>query len=801
MKYLISLILIVFSSEVIAQELSVSGSLVDAQENSIPFANVLILDENQTVLTGTSSSEDGQFSFSNLEAKRYTIKISFIGFKDFIETFTLVKNKSFGIISLQEASETLGEVTINTARPTLTREADRLVFNVANSALSEGTLLEVIRSTPGVLVLGDVITVKNSPPTVYINDKKVNLSAGEITQLLENSPANTIKKVEVITDPPAKYDGDSGVVINIVMSRNLITGYRGNVFSRYTQGVYPRVNTGVNQFYKTNKINLNLNYSYTSSKKNKVSESNINYLDDNNSLTQNWQAINDRNTKSKTHNANFNFDYFINDKNTLSVVANGLLLPKFIYRIKNNTKATSPLNENLFNIEALNKSDDEKYNLGFDLDFKHQINTNSKLIFNAHFTDYFYKREQEINSSYFLPDNADNFKTAFKSNNNQDTNIYSSQLDYTSQIDDNTDFEAGLKFSFINTDSFILRFDNDLNTGTSSLNLENSDAYNYEEYIMAAYLSYSKNWNKFNFTGGLRVEETNLKGLTVTDNIKNTQDYLEFFPKLNLSYSISDNATIFTSYNRSITRPGFQLLNPYNFFLNDNSIVSGNSSLKPEFRTKYILGARLYDFLTLEVFYLNNEDAIYEIPIQNSLANTLTSTPLNIGKINEYGFDVEFYKSVTERLYVYAVNRIANIESFSTFQSFKVSQNQWYNFTILSLNYSFLKDNSLNSNLTFTHTGKNLAGLRRIDSRLSTELSISKKILKNKGVLSLSASDLFNTHDFGLETRYTNQDNYFFYDLDDRYIKLGFSYKFGNTTLRTNERKKDLEERDRLEKK
>jgi len=784
-----------------AQEFSVSGTVVDENNQFVAFANVLLLNEDETIITGATTSETGTFKIKNVEAKSYILKVSFIGFKSFNETFTLSENKNFGKIILKEDTQMLEGVIITSTKPTLKKEADRLVFNLANSALSEGNLLEVLRSTPGVLVLGDVITVKNSTPTVFINDRKVNLSANEITQLLENSPANTIQKVEVITNPPAKYDAESGVVLNIVMSRNLITGYRGNIFKNYTQGVFPRYNAGINQFYKTKKVNVNLNYSFTKSKINRENDERVNYFDNSGNIDNKWQTNINRNTRSNSHNVNLNFDYFIDDDNTLSFSSNALLIPYYDYRINGNTLVKDNLNQRLFNFNSFNRSSDDKYNLGFDLDFVHKFNTKGKISFNTHITDYNYQRNQNVNSDYFFPDNTNNFSTAFKTNNNQHTNIFTFQSDYTLPLNNTSEFALGIKSSSIKTDSDIKQLDVNQITGDSVLNLANSNAYIYEESIFAFYTSYIKSWNKWSFNGGLRVEQTNVHGLSVSDNVINTQDYFELFPTLNLNHQISGNLSIYTNYKRSISRPNYQLLNPFNFFLNDNTVITGNPMLKPQFTNKFLLGTRLYNFLTIEVFYKANRDAINEIPIQDNSTNIISFTPTNIDTSNEYGLDIEFNKSITDRWSIYLANGLANTREKLTVNTIEVKRNQWYNYSILSTDYNFLKDNSLSVNFALTNVSKNIIGLQTADSALYSDLSLSKTLFNKKAVIFLAVSDIFNTQDLGLTNRYLNQDSYSFRDEDTRYVKLGFSYKFGNTTLETNERINELKERDRLEKK
>ncbi|WP_452225404.1 TonB-dependent receptor domain-containing protein [Lacinutrix chionoecetis] len=812
MKFFISLILFIFSSPIIAQQLTISGTIVDEENNAIPYVNVMLHESVIPTIEGSSgisgenkkgavTDENGNFEFTNLKKYAYFIKPSYIGYKSEKALYPIQLSKDEYIkIVLEEDAQILEGVTINATKPTLEKELDRLVFNVANTALSEGSLLDVLRSTPGVLVLGDAISVKNGTPAVYINDKKVNLSASEITQLLESSPANTIKKVEVITNPPAKYDAESGAVLNIVMSRNLITGYRGNVFTNYTQGVYPRYNAGINQFYKTKKVNVNLNYSFTDSKTNRSSDNTINYNDNTGLLDEKWQTNNNRNTSTKTHNVNLNFDYFIDDRNTLRFSANTLLLPYFDYRINGQTEVTDNANNNLFNFNTNNHSQDEKYNLGFDLDFTHHFKNKGKVVFSAHFTDYDYQRNQRVNNHYFFANDVNNFRTAFVTDNNQNTNILTGQIDYNLPVDDSSDFAFGIKTSNIDTNSDITQFDINQSTGTIDFNAENSNAFDYTESIFAAYTSYNKSWEKWSLSGGLRVEHTNVDGLSVSNNLKTTQDYLELFPTLNLSHQVSEKVNVYTNYKRTLSRPSYQLLNPFNFFLNDNTIVTGNPNIQPSFTNHFVVGTTLNQRYTFEAYYKDITNDIIELPRQDNANNLLIYSPTNIGNTKEFGFDFITYFDVMDNWFVYFVTSFYNIQDEAFIDNQLLKMNQWSNYSILSNDFSFLKDNSLKANFTLTYIGKNQQGFQIVDSRLASDLSLSKTVLKKKGTLSLAISDLFNAQDFAVKSKFGNQDNRNFTNLDNRYIKLGFNYKFGNTTLKTNERTTELKERNRLEK-
>nr|WP_321246567.1 TonB-dependent receptor [uncultured Psychroserpens sp.] len=783
------------------QDYSISGEILDANNNAIEFANIIVFNEDQSdVLKGTSTDLKGFFILNNLESNTYILKVSFIGYQTYEQKILLTGNLDLKTIRLEDDIENLDQVNITVKKPTLTREADRLIFNVENTALIEGNMLQVLKSTPGVLVLGDEITVKNSNPTVYINNRKVHLSSDDLSQLLEGSSANSIKSIEVITNPSARYDAESGVVLNIVMSKNLITGYRGSISTNVTQGVFPRYNAGTSHFFKNEDISFNVNYNFSKNKINRDGDDTINYLDNSNTIDESWRSLTNRNTWSETHNLNANFDYFINDNNTISLSSNGLYLPYFKYRIANNTTISDSNDDFLSRFTADNLSRDNKYNLGFDLDFNHDF-TQGNLAFNTHFTTYNYERNQGVVSNFFDNNNDFIVQSAFNTNANQDTQILAAKLDYSLPLNENSTFEAGIKASNIKTESDVTQFDIAPNSGNEVIDEANSDAFDYDERIYAAYANYDLNTDKWSINAGIRVEQTDLEGVSQSTNQSNTQDYLELFPNASVQYQISEDYSVKANYKRSIARPGYTDLNPFRFFLNDNYVVAGNPSLLPTFKDHYEIGASLFDGLfSIGAYYDNFDGAISEIPRQNNITNIIEYQSVNFDKTTEYGFDFEFVYDVTDNWNLYFVTSFYNIEEETDFGNGFVNQSQWSNYTNLTNSISFLKDQSLNVYFDVIWLGKNLQGFQLIDDRLYSQLAISKTILNKKGIISLSVSDLFNMHDFNSGTQYQNQFNTQFIDVDDRYVRLGFRYKFGNTKLETNERTSDLEERDRLNK-
>ena len=791
LRFYLSILFYTVTFVAISQEFSIFGNVVDSNNDPVELANVIILSsENSQFVKGTSTDQLGYFKLENLTSDTFIIRISFIGYQEFEQKIILTGDLDLKKIRLKSISESLEEVVVIGKKPSITRKPDRLIFNIENTALTEGSTLSVLKSTPGVIVSESGINIKSDQATVFINNRRVQLTSSELIQLLESAPANSIKSVEVITNPPASYDADSGSVINIIMSKNLVTGYRGSVQTNYTQGVFPRYNAGTSHYFKNNKINFNVNYNYTNQKINRDQDDRVDFFDASETIDQIWSSNVNRNTSSETHNLNLNFDYYIDEKNTLSLTSTGLYMPYYKYEIRNNTTI---FNENMVfedSFTADNLSRDNKYNIGTDLIFSHDFNDNSKLIFNAHYTTYDYNRDQKV-----FQDELTDEDSEFNTLANQNTNIISGKVDYSLPVNETSNFEAGIKYSSVKTDSDIARLDI---VGDEEVpNNQNTDAFKYDENVFAGYTNFSKSWDKWDLNLGLRVEQTNIVGESASLGETNTQSYFNWFPNVGLTHNIYENISVSTSYKRSITRPNYTNLNPFTFFINENTTVVGNPNLVPTYIDNFKIAISFLRDFTFSAYYSDYAGAIEELPRQNNETNIIAFTPVNLDNRVDYGFDLEYYYS-SNKFSLYAASSTYNISEEVNFGQDFVNLNRWSQIFILSSNLSLLKDNSLNINGTFYWFGKNLQSLQTVEDRLVSDISISKSILNNKGIISLAIQDIFNLQDYDTSVQYLNQSSRSFVDADNRTIKIGFRYKFGNTKLSTNERATSAEERERL---
>ncbi len=798
MRFFLKIICFFITSSIWSQSFTVSGNIVDESNRPVAYSNILLLRaQDSTIVSGTTSNDNGAFIFKDVAPNNYILKASFISYVDNYSNITVSQDTQVPTLILKESVEALSSIELIYKKPTLKREIDRLVFNVEKTALSEGNLMEVLRNTPSVIVMDDAITVKGSEPTVYINDRKVHISSSEIAELLQGTSASNIKSVEVITNPPARYDAESGVVLNIVMAKNIISGYNGSLFSNVTQGVFPKTNYGMTNYFKGDNIGFFANYSYGRQKIDRVDRETIDFL--NNEF---WDTNIDRNTWAETHNANINFDWDVSKKSTLSAAANTQFMPYYKRITKSKTDILPNNPSDIAHFFSNNLSRDIKQNMGFDLDFIHRYDNSARLSFNSHFTNYDYRREQGVSTDYFLGNSVFDSNNTFKTRSDQDTKIFTSQVDYSVPISDASTFEMGAKFSDVNTNSIIKHYD--IVGGSTIKDPAKTDAFDYNEKVFAGYVSYDKNWEKWSLSAGLRAEQTNIEAQSASVTQNSNQDYLEWFPTANLGVQASEKLNIYLNYKRSISRPNYNYLNPFKYYLNDNTYVTGNPNLKPFFTDQYKLGFSINNMFVIETYYKKYKNNIFELPIQDNTENTFAYTAVNINHTEEIGLDFEAYFDVTQRWSTYFGSSFFKYQDNATLFNKTFSKGKWSNYSILQNDFSFLKDNSLSTNFTLTYIHKTVQGLQDVGTTIFTSLSIRKSMFKGNGVLSLSVSDLLNRQNFFVTTELFEQSNpnyqkhTQYINIDDRYVRLGFRYKFGNTKLSTNERTSTVEERERL---
>ncbi|PQJ31454.1 TonB-dependent receptor [Nonlabens arenilitoris] len=794
-------ILLLFTSLSTFAQINLTGNLIDSDGAPIAFANVVLLDvEEGTFKYGTSTDETGNFSFPKVAAGDYNFNASFVGYATLSRKLTLDKDAALNNLVLETDAAQLDAVTLIAKKPTIDRKADRIIFNVENTSLSTGNASQILQSTPGVFEMNGTYTVKGSTAQVYINNKRVFLSDEELQQLLRGYNGDNVKSIEVIYNPPARYDADGGAVINIITSKNVSLGYKGSVTGNYEIDTFAKYQIGTSHFYKNNWLNVYGNYNYNPRKDLTRQESQVGFFNSDGTRDSRWFTDVEAVNRSDAHALNSIIDIRLDKKNSLSFMGylglnNGRELDSEV-----NTSIL-PQNGTSFSGFDTNSDVDQDYASGnVNLAWNSVLNENGGNL-NVEATYIFTDNDntQDFSSRFFDNTQTTTGTNSFRTTGFQKANIFTGKVDYEDLLGSYT-FSSGLKYTNISNKSNQDFFDTDMG---AVLDPSLSDVYDYDERIYAAYTQVSRDWEKWSLTGGLRLEQTQVEGNSESLGLVNKQDYIGFFPNVALSHTLNDSNELSLSYKRSIDRPGSGDLNPFNNFINDNNVSTGTPDLVPAFNNKINLGWNYKNELFVDAYYLHTSDMINSVAFQNNDTNVLVQQSINLNYEFQYSVDATIYKMLNENWLTYtSISAFYMENEINASQSpLNVQKSNTTGFFIDTTNiFDLSKDGTFKMNVNATYVSSILFGTYKYENMLMSSIGVSKSLWNNRAILTASFSDIFLSQNQPFVTRYQNQDNRELTLPETQLLSIGFTYKFGNFRLE-NRDAEELEDQGRTGKK
>ena len=461
---LLSCLMITLISQAQTKTGKISGSIIDGNTRTVEAATISLLKaKDSSVVKFSVAGKDGKYQFENIGEGRYLVSVTAVGHKKaFSEAFelTAVNNKvDVKTIELIPQSKAMNEIVVTAKKPLIEQKIDRTVVNVEASPTNAGnTALEVLEKVPGVTVDKDGnISLKGKQGVmVLVDGRPTYLSAQDLANMLSNMTASQLDQIEVMTNPPAKYDaaGNSGV-INIKTKKNKQFGYNGSVTLGFGQGVYPKTNEGVNFNYRKGKVNLftNLSHNYRRTFNNLNIERRI--LDENTKvLTSNFNQHESMYNSFNSYNAKLGMDYFASKKTTVGVVFNGYSNPGE-FGNNNLTLISDPYNNLDSQTRATALYKQNWKNFGTNLNLRQVLDTAGKeLTADLDYVTYNSHKDQSLSNSYYdasgsTTHKADTLLAALP----QNIRIYSAKVDYVQPLKKGAKFEAGVKTSYVKTDN------------------------------------------------------------------------------------------------------------------------------------------------------------------------------------------------------------------------------------------------------------------------------------------------------------------------------------------------------------
>lgn len=764
----------------------------------IEFANVFMLNrEYSTLLKGTTTDANGKFQLTGVDKGTFFIKASYIEaesepilfeVKGDIDTLNIVLNNN----------QQLDEVVVIKQKPRLERKVDRLVFNVENTALADGDIWEVLKKTPNLLIINDKLTIKGSGSVgILINGRKVNIPEKDIINLLSGTSASSVESVEVITNPPAKYSAEGGMLVNIVLKKNLVAGYNGAIYNKYTQGVFARHTLGTDHYFRGSKTAFSVNYSYARNKSIDRFTDNTTFFE-NDGTTSAWVSTQDVLRRRERHNVSAFFDYDIDARNRLSLSSINLFQPILFSENDSETLIGATTDASATSFTTLNRSEAEQLNTSLYLDYVHTLKKGSELSFNTHFTYYDTNRPQIIATDFFDANGSLTGENDFLTDSEQRINLFSIQSDYSTSLSDKLDLEAGVRYADINSASSVTQ--EGFDTGQMGLNPTESGNFAYDEAIWAAYAGLNNRGELWRLNTGLRAEYTETVGDLDTAPEPNERSYLELFPSFSIQYLPSKKHNLKLYYYRRITRPRYNSVNPFQIFITNNSVVEGEPNLLPATRN-YVSAGYTYDKgYTLELFYRNEKNPFQMFLEQDNESKIFITKTANFERNINYGVDVTVNKMPLRFWDFYIVGSAYSVQyNFIDSASGQEITNQGWTYKIRSNNtFTLLADKSLFADLDFYYVSDLVRGNQVQESYNQLSFALRKTFWEKKASVSLGLTDIFNQGNIFQIRRYANQDNTSLYRPENRLFTFGFRYKFGNTGIKANSKSKGLEERKRL---
>ncbi len=685
------------------------------------------------------------------------------------------------------ATKKLDAIVVTSKKPFIEQQIDKTVVNVQADITAIGSsAFEILQKAPGINITGeDVINMSGKAGVnILIDGRPTQMSSKELANFLRSMPGSTIEKIELITNPSSRFDaqGNAGI-INIRLKKNKLKGTNGNVNIGYTQNVHYRSNASVGINHRAGKINAFANVSIDNNKQHTNGYINRNVTVNN--VVKNFNNTTVDIDRNVAHNIRAGVDFYMNKKSTFGVLfnSNGNWNPF-------NTPGNTFISNNSIIDSSLQTTNDNLYKnrrYNTNLNYRYEDTLGNELNIDADYTYFKNTNITNLGTSYLNKANTRYNFTANDLDVATNINIYALKADYIKQLKTiKTKIETGVKISSVatNNDLFATAL-----TGTAmKADTGRSNTFKYNETVYAAYVNVGRQIKKFEYQIGVRIENAVING-TSTD-LKNTRinnpdtNYVNIFPTAFVSYKLNDKNMFAASYSKRINRPDYQTLNPFETIYDIYTSEKGNPFLKPQYTNNFELKYTYRYALNFAVGYNHTKD--YSQTITTQTGQQTQATTDNIGTLDNAYINISAPLSITKWWEGYA-----NITGFLNHYK-GVLPNGILNEKAFGLNYYIQNNFKLGKGWSTQMSSWFNAGTKQAIFKTgalgSLDIAVKKNILKDKGSIRLSVTDIFNTQQWRQEVQFANMDFTYRRKWESRGVRLQFSWSFGKTKFQARER-------------
>lgn len=763
----------------------ISGIVTDSSgKKALTGVSILIkkLDGSPAVQTQESNSQ-GHFSFYNLMNGYYNVTITSGGYaKKLFDSVLLNEVKrsiKLDTVKLKQISKLLSGVQVTARQPVISYSADKISFNVAQTSFAAGSnAYELIKSAPEVMQdQHGKMSVRGKTALITVDGKSINLREEDLKSYLSAIQGSSVDKIEVITNPSAKYEGSGSIVINVKTARPANLGTNGNMTIGVGSGKKPRINGGfsLNNRSESSNVYLTLN----ADEKNEYSINN--HVQ---SITGLPDIIKEKqfgyeHRKNLAMQAGIDHDF--NKRSSAGVLIKLNISNRF--RDLNNTSHSYS--------NSLNTPDSSS-----------NVNTSGKTISGSPSINAYYKTrlnqkgsEININADYFVYNKSfkDNYFTNYsyddinkikdpdymRSDAPTKNAVRSFSIDYSSPVKRGK-IEVGVKSTYTTTGNNISW--NQLTNSNWTVDQSKTNHFVYNENINAAYISIVQKVGSYSITGGLRAEQTNTVGNLVGVQ-RDKKSYINIFPAFSVMYMKSPRHILMLNYKRSLLRYGFDFVNPFLVYESQYSYTQGNPYLKPQLNNNFTATYVYRQFLSATVTYSNTSRALAAVFKTGVSPNVAVSSYDNLQNQQIWGSSISMSKNIKNKLQVTATSGLKYVEIKNNKNNELSGSNKSVTAFVSLINTAPLTKR-INADLTAMYVSPVAVGTIRLNALFTVNAGLSAKVLKDKGQLKLNATDLFNTMRSSFDLNYGAFKSNYYVKQESRFVNLSFIYKFGNNKVK-----------------
>ncbi len=790
-RFFILIIISIVASTEPSLAQSIQARILARESRPAEGANLLLISKADSAVVKTAiADQNGHFMLNDIVHGSYILKVSVLGFKTFEKSLTVNTDINFGDIQLQIEAKELSEVKITASKPLIERHFDKLVMNVENSILAAGnSAWDVLGKAPGVQAdQNDQLSLKGrSGVVVMIDGKRSPLAGADLANYLRSLSSETIQKIELISNPSARYDaqGSSGI-IDIRLIKDKRSGTHATLTLAYGQGKFPKTNNGVTFNHSSKKINLFGNYSF-------AYRENFNNLIlyrqfiENGVFAGAYDQDNFIKFNQKSQIGRLGMDYKISGKTDIGMVLNANRL-RFSPRGHNKSFVINQNRIAASKFETINKSEDNWHDWGLNLNLTHKFDSTGKeLRANLDYAPYGNETVQNFTTqNYTLASQPTGNPYLLHGDIGGRLKIYSAKVDYVHPIKKILNLEFGIKSSYVQADNN-LKFYNRSN-GENLFDSTKSNHFIYSENINAAYVNGSMQKNKWMLQAGLRLENTHVRGQQVVTGTTFTRNYTNLFPSGMAAYTFNPKNETSLSISRRLNRPSYNQLNPFKFFLDPTTFKEGNPYLKPMYSWNFELTHTLMQKYSVQLGYSHTADNIVTVlaPVEG-LERITVQTEKNLNSFDYYGVSFEIPLTILKK---WQSSNSLNI--YYGFYRGNLANTQLSNgnvcVTLNSVN-TIQFTNGFSAEISGNFRSREIYGFMDVRPTGYITAGFQKHLLDKKATIKLTINDIFYTNRSRASTIFSGYIENFHVKRDTRVAVLNLTYRFGNGSLNTPGRK------------